>query len=94
MKAEIKFRFDMISKFGCIVCRLVHGVITQPHVHHLTGIKYRAMGKKADDKDTIGLCPFHHDELHSRLGMRKWEELYWPQSYLLKLTNEFIEKAN
>ena len=46
---ERKARFEAIAATGCVVCRLQHNVITVPHIHHALGIKYRAMGKKADD---------------------------------------------
>lgn len=96
MNKETKWRFDTIANLGCIVCRLQHGVVTQASIHHLTGIKYRGMGKKADDINTIALCYNHHQGefgIH-RIGMRPWEAMFGTQEYLLEITNNMIAEIH
>jgi hypothetical protein len=93
--AERDRRFDFLSR-SCIVCRLYHGVVTPASVHHLTGIKYRALGKKADDEHTIGLCHCHHQGefgIH-RIGMRAWETMFWTQVYLLEVTDRMFARLH
>lgn len=92
-----KSRFDMLAEIGCIVCLEFHGVYTPPQMHHLQGIKYRAMGKKADDEHTIPLCVWHHTggnpDIHSVHGRPlAFRTLYGTQEELLELTNKRLEK--
>jgi len=85
-------RFDKLAEIGCIVCRLQDGVKVEANIHHLTGIKFRAMGKKAKDDHTIPLCHAHHQGkfgIHT-IGMRPWEAVYGKQEYLLGIVNELI----
>ncbi|HET8685636.1 MAG TPA: hypothetical protein VFM18_03095, partial [Methanosarcina sp.] len=85
-------RFDALSRSGCIVCRIVHGVITPANIHHATGIKYRATGKKASDDHVLPLCHFHHQGqqgIHT-IGMRTWEAMFGTQEYLMELSNTII----
>lgn len=88
----MKARFDAITKMGCIVCRIKTGFITPGSIHHLTGLKYRATGKKADDKHTICLCHFHHQGAHGihHLGARRWEKMFGEQTWLLAVSNEIL----
>lgn len=89
---EVKQRFDELSRFGCICCRMVHDVITPANIHHATGIKYRAMGKKASAAHVLPLCHFHHqgaEGIHT-IGMRIWEARYGTQEYLMAVTAEII----
>ena len=95
---ERQSRFDAISRIGCICCRIFHGVYTQPQIHHLLGIKYRAMGKKANDEHTIGLCVFHHTggdkNIESAHGQPlAFRELYGTQVELLDMQNKLIEAS-
>lgn len=96
--AERKARFDALSRIGCVVCRVFHGVHTQPQIHHLLGTKYRAIGKKADDAHTIPLCVWHHTgghpDIDSAHGQPKaFAQLYGTQEELLEMTNKMIEAA-
>lgn len=94
--AERKRRFDAICRLGCIVCRLKHEVHTPPAIHHLLGIKYRATGKKANDRHTIGLCGPHHQTggygIAVHAGVKEWERRYGTQEFLLELTDRLIER--
>ena len=90
-----KERFNRLSEMGCIVCKLYYSVYTAPEIHHLTGLKYRSTGKKANDDNTIGLCLNHHRQgdlnnpsVHARPA--KFTEMYGSQEDLLKLTNELL----
>ena len=77
----------------CKVCRAVFQPV---HMHHLQGLKYRAMGKKADDMHTIGLCPAHHqygtkDEPSVHRHPAEFERRFGTQDELLEATNKMIE---
>jgi hypothetical protein len=71
-----------VAELPCSVCG-VYGV----HVHHRTGA---GMGRKADDYDTIPLCPTHHQHgnygiaLHA--GEKEWERRYGTQEEHVKKT--------
>ena len=70
------------SNLGCIVCG-------QPAtIHHLTGSKYRGMGKKASHYDVIPLCPNHHQHggygVAFHAGQKVWEAKYGTQEELLE----------
>jgi len=65
-------------------------------IHHLTGLKYRSTGKKADDQYTIGLCGRHHQNgsfdhpaIHTHPEL--FEKRYGSQEGLLEITNKLIE---
>ena len=92
-------RYADMGKIGCVVCRVFYLVYSEPHMHHLSGIKYRAMGKKADDAHTIPLCPRHHQHgtkehpsAHSHPKL--FAEKYGTQEELLEMTNALLEKLN
>ena len=81
-------RFDLLSQLGCCICG------RPPQIHHLTGIKYKGMGQKADDKYTIPLCMDHHtgaEGIHT-LGKRPWEAKYGTQEELLEQTEQRLER--
>lgn len=89
---ERKDRFTRLTRLGCIVCREVHGLHVPANIHHLTGIKYRATGKRAGDENSIPLCHFHHQGAHGihHIGMRAWESRFGTQERLLAETNRLI----
>ncbi len=92
-----KERFRKLVDLGCIVCHMHFGIYTFPAIHHLTGIKYRATGKKATDEHTIGLCPLHHqygttDKPAIHTQPKAFIERYGTQEYLLEETNNLLEK--
>lgn len=93
--SERKERFDALARIGCIVCRVYMQTWSEPHIHHLQGIKYRAMGKKADDKFSIPLCPAHHQ--HGRPSVhgnpKEFADTFGTQEELLEMTNKMIEAA-
>ena len=88
-------RFDALCKIGCIVCRERLGVHAEPAIHHLIGINSSRLGNggKADCRETLGLCQFHHqgEQGIHHLGMRAWEGLYGTQQKLLTITNQLIQ---
>ena len=81
-------RFDILSELGCCICG------QPPQIHHLIGIKYRGMGQKASDENTIPLCLHHHTGAQGihQLGKRAWELKYGAQDELLADTNRKIEE--
>ena len=90
-----KFRFIKIAELGCIVCREFYGVFSPALIHHLIGLEFRSIGKKASDDDTIGLCHNHHvngtkehPAIHSH--PEEFERRFGTQGYLLKLTNDLL----
>lgn len=89
-------RFKALSNIGCIVCLIYYNTFTSCAVHHLTGLKYRSTGKKADYKNTIGLCPRHHQygtkehpAIHSHPEL--FEQKYGTQEELLRITDSIFE---
>lgn len=94
--AEREARFQALHRIGCVVCRIYYQTWSEPHVHHLLGLKYRALGKKADDIHTIPLCPIHHQhgtKTHpSAHGQpAEFERRFGDQEFLLDATNQMIE---
>lgn len=90
--SERKARFNALASLGCVVCRIHNGSFVEACIHHLTGIKYRATGKKASDEHTIGLCHDHHQGaqgIHT-LGMRSWEQMFGTQEYLLDYSDRLL----
>lgn len=94
--ADRKKRFDRLSSIGCIVCRNVHGVITPAIIHHLKGLKYSSLGKKANDAHTIPLCVEHHTGFQGihHIGMKKWESLFGTQEEHLQAVDEMIARLH
>ena len=96
--AERTRRFEAISRLGCIVCR-AKGLYTIPHIHHLVGLgtTRQGLGGKAQNSETIGLCPMHHlghglgVSLHD--GVETWEGIHGKQTDLLAITNRLIARA-
>ena len=90
-----KKRAEQLARIGCIVCRGYGRYGVPAEVHHLTGIKYRATGKKADDAHTIPLCPHHHrlgpfgEAVHN--GVKTFEAIHGTQEHLLAVTDGLIE---
>jgi hypothetical protein len=75
---------------------LFHGVTTEACIHHLKGLKYASLGKKATDEHTIPLCYHHHQGIHGihTIGMRAWEQSYGTQEELLRYTNDLLEQIH
>ncbi len=85
-------RLSKVAALGCLVCRQHMGVYTPALVHHLKGLKYSSLGKKADDENTIPLCVHHHTGflgIHT-IGMHKWEDEFGKQEDYLAITNRLI----
>ena len=85
---EMKRRYGEAVEYGCILCKILYGVYTEPCIHHLTG---GGMGMKSED--FIPLCHTHHQGsqgLH-HLGNRVWEEKYGTQKEMLEM---YLEETN
>jgi hypothetical protein len=71
-----------VAELPCVVCGA-----WPVHVHHRTGA---GMGRKADDYQTIPLCPLHHQHggegvaIHS--GTKTWESIHGTQDEHIKET--------
>lgn len=82
-------RFQALTDLGCIVCGAKPAA-----VHHLTGLKYRGMSRKADDRYTVPLCAAHHQghghgvSIHD--GIKAFERQHGTQESLLQLTDQLI----
>lgn len=80
---------NAVSKLPCVACG-AFGV----HIHHATGLKYRAKGKKAPYWQVIPLCPTHHQHgghgvaIHA--GVKTWEQKYGSQDEHIKNTQEKV----
>jgi hypothetical protein len=95
-RKEREARFNALQRIGCVVCRIYYQTYSEPHIHHLLGLKYRATGKKADDVHTIGLCPTHHmhgNAQHPSAHGQPWEfkSRFGSQEFLLDAINKMIE---
>jgi hypothetical protein len=86
---ERKARFNALSEIGCILCQ------RPAEIHHLIGLKYRGMGKKASDENTIPLCVDHHrgEQGIHHIGQKTWESTYGTQDILLDMTNKYINNT-
>lgn len=51
-------RFAAIVEEGCCVCVREGLGPTPPAIHHI--LEGRTPGRRNDDENTIGLCPYHH----------------------------------
>ena len=94
--AQREARFNALARIGCTVCRIYYQAHTECHIHHATGLKYRAMGKKAHDLDTFGLCEKHHTQgskehpsIHRQPA--EFESRFGTQEFLLDAVNQMIE---
>lgn len=84
-----------VAELGCILCRRngYHG--TPAEVHHVrTGT---GAGRRADDAETIPLCPYHHrnsnEALHA-MGRKAWERHHGVTELdLLAETRRLLEVA-
>ena len=95
-KSEKNARFTALAAMGCIVCRVQHGFYVPACIHHLIGIKWRGMGKKATDEHTLPLCHAHHQGalgIHT-IGMRPWERLFGTQELLLETVNSTLRNTH
>ena len=92
---EIEERFERISELGCVAQVVFEERVYtcgQPaEVHHCKGYEFSNAGaKKADHKESIGLCYNHHrgaEGFHT-IGKETWEAKYGKQIDLLEKTNE------
>ena len=85
--AADKKHFERIVNIGCCVC-VNSGLGETPcEIHHIGN---GTMGKRADNKQVIGLCPFHHrtgnigEAVHS--GRESFEANFGTEQELLKQT--------
>lgn len=82
----MKKRRDNIRECGCLVCG-------NPMCswHHVIGHGYSAMGMKAPDTMTFGLCHIHHMDLHDN-GWGDWEEKHGrTQLEFVDIQNRLLE---
>jgi hypothetical protein len=82
-----------VAELGCCICRRLGLGATPANVHHIrTGV---GMGKRADDKDTIPLCHYHHQGaggIH-HLGRKAWEAHFGvTELQLLQETKEALHE--
>lgn len=85
----------MLRDMGCIICNNVHGVYTEPAIHHIDG------KTKAGCHDlTIPLCPKHHQYKDNEKpprwisrhgdGRGAFEKEYGTEQELLEQVNRMI----
>lgn len=78
-----------LEHIGTMSCLISNDFCQMPiQVHHLLkpfdGMK--GMGRKANDKNVIPLCLFHHTELHRMGSEYKFSKKYFNQETRLKET--------
>ena len=65
---QCKPHMQLVSEMRCCVWGLSCNGMTQ--VHHLLKpwVGARGMGLRADDRNVVPLCQYHHQQLHDRYG--------------------------
>jgi len=92
-----KIRADKLRDLGCIVCLLEFGEFTPTAIHHIDG-----QTKEGCHKNTIGLCPNHH-QIKDNFSEPRWisrhgdgraafEKAYGTEQELLEKVNELINE--
>jgi hypothetical protein len=84
-----KYYISKIKKFPCFVCGKM-----PVDAHHLKDGK--GFCNKADDIESMPLCPKDHHDLHFKIGVSKWEEKYGKQEdiiliYRYKILKEILD---
>ncbi len=81
---------EQVAEMRCSVYALSCQGMTQ--VHHLLKpwIGSRGMGLRADDRNVIPLCQFHHQQLHDVYGdeFKFFEAHFLPATYGQELAEE------
>lgn len=91
MNKADRIRYEKLVELGCIVS--VDGVRCESpcEVHHCN---IRAMGMRAPNHLTVGLCAPHHRTggygVAVHAGLKEWQKRYGTEAELLALTNELI----
>ena len=92
---ERKIRFERLRELGCVCCWREFGIYVEPEIHHCKGHPWSGMGKRADDRYTIGLCPVHHRHGgHGHIGYHQspkaFEARYGTQAELLEVVESWL----
>lgn len=96
MTSEVKLWLGRISRIGCIVCRNL-GYETdgqEVSVHHLRDCV--GLSQRANDLDTIPLCPPHHQvggygvAIHA--GKQAWEANFGTERELLEQVRAIVSE--
>jgi len=84
---------DDITSLGCVVCRNEGHGPTPAEVHHIRATA--GMGQRADNTDSIPLCPPHHRlggyGVAFHAGPAVWQEQFGTELELLSQTRRDVE---
>lgn len=93
MSAAGKRHMARVAALGCVVCRNEGLGVTPASAHH---INCATMGRKADDFETIPLCPVHHQDgdgterfkghIAAHKGLESFEARYGTEQEFLEQT--------
>lgn len=93
MDMNRKERFRKLVDLGCIVCRKVYDLWSEPEIHHLR--EGNGTGQRASDDETIGLCPIHHRLSHTEsfhLARNYFISTFGTEQELLEQTNLLLKE--
>ena len=90
-KAE-RDHMGAVASLGCVVCRNLGFGATPAEVHHIGN---GALGKKASNFETIGLCPTHHRNgghgVAVHAGRKAFEANFGTERELLEQTRRELD---
>ena len=90
MKKSEKEYLEKLVEFGCVACRKVHGVYTQPAIHHIRA--GMGVGQRNSTENCLPLCPSHHQTggygVAFHAGKKAFEEKYGTELELLDWLKE------
>ena len=90
-KAE-REHMGAVAALGCVVCRNLGFGATPAEVHHIGN---GAIGKKASNFETIGLCPTHHRNgghgVAVHAGRKAFEANFGTERELLEQTRRELD---
>ena len=90
-KAE-RVHMGAVAALGCIVCRNLGFGASPAEVHHVGN---GALGKKASNFETIGLCPTHHRNgghgVAVHAGRKAFEANFGTERELLEQTRRELD---
>ena len=89
-KKKEKEYFSKLVEFGCVVCRMKHGVYTHPSIHHIR--EGMGIGQRNSADNCLPLCPMHHQHggygIAFHAGKKAFEKNYGTEIELLNYLRE------
>ena len=81
---------DLLSQFGCVVCKKFYDVYTPTSIHHIR--HGMGIGQRNSTENCLPLCPNHHQHggygVAFHAGKKAFEEKYGTELELLEWLKE------